>query len=137
MELFWPFQALLYCSKIVMTVNDPFIIASLHQIFVLMYNAGSYHWPEAATHNGDCTINLRLWQQNRFCIICKQLSLWGSPDSQSCAYIYYQWFTVISQGSFFSSSCSLKAHRSAFSKQVISWESEINMIVRFAGPRIR
>ena len=115
-----------------MTNIDPFIIASLNQIFVLMYNAGSYHWPEAATHNGGCIINLRFWQQNRFCIICKQLSLWGSPDSQSCAYIYYQWFTVISQGSFFSSSCSLKAHRSAISKQVNSWESEINMIVRFA-----
>ena len=87
---------------------------------------------EQHSHNSCCRIDLGFWQQNRFCIICKQLSLWGSPDSQSCAYIYYQWFTVISQGSFFSSSCSLKAHRSAISKQVNSWESEINMIVRFA-----
>ena len=87
---------------------------------------------EQHSHNGCCRIDLRFWQQNRFCIICKQLSLCGSPDSQSCAYFQYQWFTVISQGSFFSSSCYPKAHRSAISKQVNPWDSEINMLVRFA-----
>ena len=133
MRLLWPFQGLLHCSKNVMTVMTH---SSMHRCNKYLcwhiVQAAIIGLREQHSHNSCCRIDLGFWQQNRFCIICKQLSLCGSPDSQSCAYFQYQWFTVISQGSFFSSSCSPKAHRSAISKQVNPWESEINMLVRFA-----